>query len=400
MAGKGTEDPGSGSGADFEALARRYWAAWGDAMRGAMPGAAPSAGVAGAQAWHDAVDWWTHAVHGNRAEVNEAVGRFNSQAQRWFGQMQQVAAQFAGQDAGAAEIARAWKQALGAAGENPFPEMFRGMRGQGLQGLEQWIEDASPWLGAWREEAAGWLRMPAFGAGREHQERAQRLAEAQLDVQQQTSAYNALMLKASQSAYEIFESKLAEREEPGRQLDSVRALFDLWIDAAEEAYAQIALSHEFREVYGRLVNAQMRLRAGIQREVEQLSALFGMPTRSELDGAHRKIVELERAMRRLRDVTPASVAQPAASKPAVRTGKAAGKAVGRQAGPAARPAAPADMPGASRKTARSKPGSRKPVDRNATAAKPVPGKRAAATPAPAAEGRAARKSGGATRRKR
>lgn len=316
MAGKETGEPGAGAGADFEALARRYWAAWGDAMRGAMPGAAPSAGVAGAQAWHDAIDWWTHAVHGNRAEVNQAVGRFNTQAQHWFGQMQQVAAQFAGHDAGAAEIARAWKQALGAAGENPFPEMFRGMRGQGLQGLEQWIEDASPWLGAWREQAAGWLRMPAFGAGREHQERAQRLAEAQLDVQQQTSAYNALMLKASQSAYEIFESKLAEREEPGRQLDSVRALFDLWIDAAEEAYAQIALSREFREVYGRLVNAQMRLRAGIQREVEQLSGLFGMPTRSELDGAHRKIAELERAMRRLRDATPAAPAGQGTPKPA------------------------------------------------------------------------------------
>src|SRR3546814_7293710 len=45
----------------------------------------------------------------------------------------------------------------------------------------------------------------------------------------------------------------------------------------------------------------MRLRGGVQREVEQASALFGMPTRTELDGAHRKIVELERQVRRLRD---------------------------------------------------------------------------------------------------
>jgi hypothetical protein len=45
----------------------------------------------------------------------------------------------------------------------------------------------------------------------------------------------------------------------------------------------------------------MRLRGGVQREVEQASALFGMPTRTELDGAHRKIVELERQMRKLRD---------------------------------------------------------------------------------------------------
>ncbi len=305
----------AGTGADdFEALARRYWGAWGDAMRTAMPGAAPSPGAAGAQAWHDAVDWWTRAAHGNRSEVNDVLGRFNGQAQQWFGQMQQVAAQFAGQDAGAAEITRAWKKALGAVGENPFPEMFRGMRGHGLGGLDQWIEDAKPYLGAFRDESASWLQLPQFGFAREHQERAQRLAEAQIDYQQQTGAYHALMLKASQSAYEIFETKLAERDEPGRQIDSPRALFDLWIDAAEEAYAEIALSPEFREVYGKLVNAQMRLRGGIQREAEQMCAMFGMPTRTELDGAHRKIVELERAMRRMRDAALAS-ATPKANKP-------------------------------------------------------------------------------------
>ncbi len=307
MAGTGAED--------FEALARRYWGAWGDAMRTAMPGAAPSPGAAGAQAWHDAVDWWAQAAHGERTQVNDVLDRFNGQARQWFGQMQQVAAQFAGQDAGAAEISRAWKKALGAVGENPFPEMFRGMRGHGLGGLDQWIEDAKPYLGAFRDESASWLQLPQFGFAREHQERAQRLAEAQMDYQQQTGAYNALMLKASQSAYEIFETKLAEREEPGRQIDSPRALFDLWIDAAEEAYAEIALSPEFREVYGKLVNAQMRLRGGIQREVEQMSAMFGMPTRTELDGAHRKIVELERAMRRMRDAASAETAPKAKQPP-------------------------------------------------------------------------------------
>jgi class III poly(R)-hydroxyalkanoic acid synthase PhaE subunit len=340
---------------DFEALARRYWGAWGDAMRTSMPGAAPSAGVAGMQAWHDAVDWWTQAAYGERAQVNDVLGRFNTQARQWFGQMQQVAAQFAGQDANAAEITRAWKKALGAAGENPFPEMFRGMRGHGLGGLEQWIEDAKPYLGAFRDESASWLKLPQFGFAREHQERAQRLAEAQMDYQQQTGAYNALMLKASQSAYEIFESKLAEREEPGRQIDSPRALFDLWIDAAEEAYADIALSPEFREVYGKLVNAQMRLRGAIQREVEQASAMFGMPTRSELDGAHRKIVELERAMRRMRDAAPAaapagqskssSKAKPASgSKESGAKSKSTGKQAGRKKKQAPAEQAAASLP--------------------------------------------------------
>jgi class III poly(R)-hydroxyalkanoic acid synthase PhaE subunit len=115
-------------------------------------------------------------------------------------------------------------------------------------------------------------------------------------------------------------------------------LFDLWIDAAEEAYAQVALSSEFREVYGAYVNAQMRLRNGMQGEIEQVCAAMGMPTRTEVDAAHRKIAELERVLRRMRDAgNAANAANPeprasASAKPAVAK-KPAGKSK-----PAAKPA--------------------------------------------------------------
>lgn len=301
-----TQWPGGESNADFESLARQYWSSWGNAMRGDALHGGAAAGGSGAANWQDAIDWWTKLAHGGREhdgreEANAAVERFNAQARNWYGQMQQVAAQFAGQDAKAADITAQWKRALGAIGENPFPEMFKAMRGHGAQGLEQWIQDASPYLEAWRREGNTMLGMPTFGVGREQQERWQKLAKAQIDCQQHESAYNALMLKATQHAYELFEAKLAEREEPGRQLTSARALFDLWIDAAEEAYAGIALSPEFREVYGARVNAQMRVRQGVQGEVERMSAMFGMPTRSDLDAAFRKISDLERAMRKMRD---------------------------------------------------------------------------------------------------
>jgi len=139
----------------------------------------------------------------------------------------------------------------------------------------------------------------------------------------------------------VFQDKLAEREEPGRQLTSARALFDLWIDAAEEAYAQIALSPEFREVYGAYVNAQMRLRNGMQGEIEQVCAAMGMPTRTEVDAAHRKIAELERVLRRMRDAG-GSTANPepraaAGAKPAAAS-KPAAKRTAASKKPATKPA--------------------------------------------------------------
>src|SRR5690606_15274125 len=93
-------------------------------------------------------------------------------------------------------------------------------------------------------------------------------------------------------------------------------------------YADIALSPRFSDVYGAMVNSQMRLRAAVQREVEQAGEAMGVPTRTEVDAAHRKITVLEREVRRLRDLlgqggdsanTPAAEKAPSAK----RTGKAA-----------------------------------------------------------------------------
>src|SRR3546814_20023339 len=81
-------DPGSGAGTGFEALARKYWNAWGDALRSASPGDAQ----AGTQPWQAALDWWCRAAPGSRVEGNDQFGRINAQAGRGFGQMPQGAA--------------------------------------------------------------------------------------------------------------------------------------------------------------------------------------------------------------------------------------------------------------------------------------------------------------------
>lgn len=330
----------SGSGSsDFDALARQYWGMWGDAMRGAAPKSAADIGMQGFQ---DAIKAWTGQASGGGHGFDNVLGHFGRQNGDWFAQMQQVAAQFAGRDNSAKDIASAWKQALGGAGANPFEALMGGMQGPGLEGFNQWSEAAKPYLQGMRAEAMGALDMPTFGVTREHQEHLQALAKAQLDVQDAMSAYNTLMGDVSKDAYSRFETKLAEREEPGRQISSARALFDLWVDAAEEAYADAALSLEFRKVYGTLVNAQMALRSCVQRMAEQAASTMGMPGRTEVDSAHRKIAELERQLRRMQRNHEKDTQQPAktASKPATRqapkpvkkTAKAASKPAVKKAG--------------------------------------------------------------------
>ncbi len=324
--GSGFGGPGFGGNSDPGALAQQYWSALTEAMRSAGGGARQQ------DPWQAAMQSWSQLAGGgqSRNDAGDVIERFSAQARQWFGTMQQVAEQFAGKSASPQDIAAAWKQAMGGGG-NPFASLLSGMTGRGQSGFEDWYAQIAPMLhggmfsglsggnplGGMRQEAMSWLHTPAFGHNREQQERWQALIAAQLELQQNNDAYNALMLEVGRDAFDRFERKLAERSEPGRQLQSARALFDLWIDAAEEAYAEIALSAGFRKVYGELVNAQMRVRAGIQKEVERMCGMFGMPGRTEVDSAHRKIAELERQLRRLRDaVTAQAKSAPVNAAPA------------------------------------------------------------------------------------
>jgi len=292
--------------ADLERLARRYWDAWRDALQRTMPGndwnpagAAPNPGAA---PWGDASQWWAAGAQAPDAG-SDALRRLQAMAGPWLEQMQRVAAGFAGRDASPEAITAAWREAMGG---NPVGTMFNGLQGQGIEGWETWLQRLKPWLDA-AGAGAGFgtggrdaFSLPTFGLTREHQERWQHLGRAFSEYQRSQQDYQTLLMQASTAAFGIFERKLAARD-PATPIETPRALFDLWIDAAEDAYADVALSPAFRKAYADMVGGQMRLRQAVQREVEQACRVLDLPTRTELDGAHRKIADLERALRRVRD---------------------------------------------------------------------------------------------------
>jgi polyhydroxyalkanoate synthase subunit PhaE len=310
---------GSGHDAgDFEALARQYFSAWGDALRhAAHPG---GEGIAGPGSWQQTIEGWAHlmsspgAMPGNH-QAEEAIHRFREQAGGWYGTMQSVAARFAGQDASSADIAQAWREAVEGQGEGMLKWMLQGARGHTQAGGP----DLLALLERLQQDLAPWLQSPAFGPGREHQARWQALMRAQQEYQGHAKAYVDQIRQALDDAFALFEQRLAEHEAPGSQLTSARAMFDLWIEVAEEAYAKVALSEAFQQIYAALGNAQMRLRGAAQQEVERLCDALGLPTRTEMDAAHHRITELERLVRRMAAAaTPPpkpKAARPKAPKP-------------------------------------------------------------------------------------
>lgn len=394
---------GSGAG-DFEALARQYWGAWSDALRqGGGAAAQTPADGAGHGSWREAIDTWAKWLpRGTGAQAEDAVAQLQQQAGQWFGAMQQVAAQFAGRDASSADVADAWKQQVQGQREQMLQWLLGAARGAGQAGVDPWLQQAAQWLQGWQRDSGPWLQMPGFGPGRNHHARWRALAKAQQDYQAQLQAYMSQLQGAIDRAFGVFETKLREHEDPGSQLTNARAMFDLWIDAAEEAYAASALSEEFREVYAGFANAQMRLRALLQRETEQLCEQLGLPTRTELDAAHRHIADLERRLRRLeRSAAPAPSEQTAGGKAAPRPpsrSRPAAAGVSKAAPAAARARAAAKPSGARAAAVPKPPVESKPVAKSKSKAGVK--SRPAAKPKPAAAKPSRGKSGAAQRRSR
>ncbi len=292
----------------FDAGLKRAWEAWQQAVgQGA-------AGAPDAFPWQEGIAQWTRLVStGAAPQVHELGARFQQQAGDWLGAMQQVAARFAGRDSSAAEVAGAWRDAVEGQGDAMVRWMLDAARGSNALGDQPWIRDFVHALQSGHGEG-GWLNAPTFGPAREHQARWQALLRAQQEHQARMEAYVGSIRGVLDDAFHRFEAKLAEHEAPGSQLTSARAMFDLWIDAAEEAYATVAMSEDFQRIYADLANTQMRLRAATQHELERACELMGVPTRTEMDAAHRRIAELERWMRRMAATGTAPAPAPAKAR--------------------------------------------------------------------------------------
>jgi polyhydroxyalkanoate synthase subunit PhaE len=238
------------------------------------------------------------------ASGNDTLERTLAGLKGYFDWMQGAAA------SGAAAQPVDWRQQLqqlfGGASQ-PFAQAFGGIDSAGAEGFSgQW----QSWLRAAQHSGFGDMPgaqapTPVFGLNREQQMQQQAMSAAMLASMQASARYQALIQRASQQGMQRLQDKLAEHADPGRQIDSLKALYDLWVDSAEEAYAEIAMSDEFRETYAEMVDTQMRVRQMQQQQTEQMCQQLGVPTRTEVSSLGERLQALRREFRASQ--APASV---------------------------------------------------------------------------------------------
>lgn len=271
---------------DYQAFAQQSWEAWMRYLQ--QQSGTPNPFGFGAQAMPQHDDLLTRSMASLKAYGN------------W---LQQAASLGLGQQ----QATNPWQQPAAmqsflSAFSQPFAQTVAGIDSASAFGLDhQW----QAWLQAMQH--GGLANMPgmagmqnqmaALGITREMQLDQQALAAAMQEYAQISMRYHGLLQKVNAQGVAKLQATLTQHGEPGKQVESLKALYDLWVDAMEDAYAEMALSEEFREVFGALVNAQMQVRKLQQQQTEQMCRELGIPTRSEVNSLGQYVQQLRRELK-------------------------------------------------------------------------------------------------------
>jgi class III poly(R)-hydroxyalkanoic acid synthase PhaE subunit len=144
------------------------------------------------------------------------------------------------------------------------------------------------------------LRSPGLGPGRETSEKLERGFDAWLEWSRASFRYQTIIADTWVRALERFLSELADRAARGESPATVRALTNLYMETAEAVFVEKFMSTEYIEAQAQAGNASMEYWRREREIVDGLMKISHVPTRTEVDEAHRQVHELRKELRALR----------------------------------------------------------------------------------------------------
>jgi polyhydroxyalkanoate synthase subunit PhaE len=135
--------------------------------------------------------------------------------------------------------------------------------------------------------------LPALGLTREHQERAQRAAQAWRGMDDAQRRLQRLWSDTLREAASAFIARLGAAQSAPLTPDALNRLYDSWIDCAEEAYARTAHSEAFCDALADYVNASSHWRRESNAGAEFWAKLLDLPTRNEINTLAQRLRALE-----------------------------------------------------------------------------------------------------------
>lgn len=300
---------------------QRLWQNW---MAMAHPAAGHGqAGFGPAANWQDAQAQWSRLMQSAFTTSSQGLGGWF--VEQWLAPLRLLGAFATGREgtAAAAPLAADWMKAFasaftpfaaGAAGA-PQEALMRGSSALWGVPMEMWRRLSAslsvlPGAAALANKAEGagdpgalaqagleqLLSIPGFGYTREWQDQGQQAARDWLAYQRALGAYFGIFTRIAVRTGEVVAQRFAARATEGKPIQTLREAYDLFVDCAEDAYAEVVTAADFGKVSAELMNAAVALKRHAQAATEEVFNAANLPTRRELDTAHRQGQTLRRQL--------------------------------------------------------------------------------------------------------
>ncbi|MBU0655238.1 MAG: class III poly(R)-hydroxyalkanoic acid synthase subunit PhaE [Gammaproteobacteria bacterium] len=299
---------------------KRYWDAWSELAKMGQPG---TTSQFTAPAWAEGLEQWWKAVspYTTPGASTDAFQRMVGMGKTYMGLAENA---FTVQKSGmtGTDAMNAWMDAMESGFRNCCAQLDAGKYtahgfGVGQAALDSWQRvlqsmgmQAFQQVGAggfhmptsehWQEQLSKVLATPAVGFNRESQERLQDLAQLGANYQEATDDYLKAFAKQGIESVRALRDRVSKLRGEDKKINTLRELYDLWVDVNEEVYGKFAMTDEYQVVYGDMVNALMALRQGINAELDSVYESANLPTRKDLNAAFQKQQEIRRENRSLR----------------------------------------------------------------------------------------------------
>jgi class III poly(R)-hydroxyalkanoic acid synthase PhaE subunit len=121
------------------------------------------------------------------------------------------------------------------------------------------------------------------------------------DYQQAQEEYVALFNKIGLHTIDLLRDEITTMRQQGKEITQLRAVYDLWVDCGEKAYAQFARTDEFSKINARLINSWMAWRRYECQQIDEILATLNVPTRQEMDKMSYRLQQMGRELKTQRN---------------------------------------------------------------------------------------------------
>ena len=128
-----------------------------------------------------------------------------------------------------------------------------------------------------------YMSMPGLGLSRELQEKVQRCLLSYKRYQEESETFKNAMTEVAVRAMDLLKNKLIEHSKKDDKIDSLKQIYDLWVDCNEECYAEYTLTEDYSKKYGDLVNSMMLYQKDYAEVMEDCYGALNVPSKKDYD---------------------------------------------------------------------------------------------------------------------